>query len=110
MKEFAQLITSLDQSNKTNDKVNALKIYFRVANDQDKIWTLALFTHRKPKRTVNTTLLKEWITEWTGIPEWLFNESYQVVGDLAETIALLLASSELNKKKLIIPSPIIFKY
>ncbi|WMN11267.1 ATP-dependent DNA ligase [Marivirga salinae] len=97
MKEFAQLITSLDQSNKTNDKVNALKNYFQVANDQDKIWTLALFTHRKPKRTVNTTLLKDWITEWTGIPEWLFQESYNVVGDLAETIALLLASNNLSK-------------
>ncbi|MGM0579598.1 MAG: hypothetical protein ACQETL_02885 [Bacteroidota bacterium] len=75
MKEFAQIITSLDQSNKADDKVNALKSYFLSANDQDEIWTLALFTHRKPKRTVNTTLLKEWITEWAGIPDWLFHES-----------------------------------
>lgn len=100
MKEFAQLIKSLDQSNKTNDKVNALKSYFQLAIDQDKIWTLALFTHRKPKRTVNTSLLKEWTTEWTGIPEWLFQESYHVVGDLAETIALLLASNEIDKKEI----------
>jgi DNA ligase-1 len=95
LKEFAQLITSIDQSNKTNDKVNALKSYFLSANDQDKIWTLALFTHRKPKRTVNTSLLKEWVTEWSGIPEWLFQESYHVVGDLAETISLLTS----NKKE-----------
>ncbi|MGJ3235889.1 ATP-dependent DNA ligase [Marivirga sp.] len=100
MKEFAQFITSIDQSNKTNDKVKALKSYFLSANDQDKIWTLALFTHRKPKRTVNTSLLKEWITEWTGIPEWLFQESYHVVGDLAETIALLLASNESVNKEI----------
>ncbi|ADR20772.1 ATP-dependent DNA ligase [Marivirga tractuosa] len=99
MKEFAQLITSLDQSNKTNDKVNALKNYFLSANDQDKIWTLALFTHRKPKRTVNTNLLKDWVTEWTGIPEWLFQESYQVVGDLAETISLLVASTDEGYKE-----------
>lgn len=100
MKEFAQLITSIDQSNKTNDKVKALKSYFLSANDQDKIWTLALFTHRKPKRTVNSSLLKEWITEWKGIPEWLFQESYQVVGDLAETIALLLNSAESVNKEI----------
>jgi DNA ligase-1 len=100
LKEFAQLIASIDQSNKTNDKVNALKQYFKYANDQDKIWTLALFTHRKPKRTVKTSLLKEWIIEWTAIPEWLFQESYQVVGDLAETIALLLTSDKSEKKEI----------
>jgi len=100
LKEFAQLITSLDHSNKTNDKVNALIHYFQLANDKDNIWTLALFTHRKPKRTVNTSLLKEWVTEWTGLPEWLFQESYQVVGDLAETIALLLTSGDLENKEI----------
>ncbi|RUA29773.1 MAG: ATP-dependent DNA ligase [Bacteroidetes bacterium] len=99
MKEFAQLIISLDQSNRTTEKVKALKNYFLSANDKDKIWTLALFTHRKPKRTVNTNLLKSWVTEWTGIPEWLFLESYQVVGDLAETIALLLASNNVIQKE-----------
>jgi DNA ligase-1 len=100
LKEFAQLITALDQSNKTNDKVNALKNYFWLANDLDKIWTLALFTHRKPKRTVNTSLLKEWIIEWAAIPEWLFQESYHVVGDLAETIALILASNQEKKNEI----------
>jgi DNA ligase-1 len=100
LKEFAQLITSIDQSNKTNDKVKALKSYFLSANDQDKIWTLALFTQRKPKRTVNTSLLKEWITEWKEIPEWLFQESYHVVGDLAETIALLLTSTDSVNKEI----------
>lgn len=60
---------------------------------------MALFTHRKPKRTVNTNLLKDWVTEWTGIPEWLFQESYQVVGDLAETISLLVASTDEGYKE-----------
>ncbi|SMG17163.1 DNA ligase-1 [Marivirga sericea] len=100
MKEFAKLIASIDQSNKTTDKVNALKSYFLSANDQDKIWTLALFTHRKPKRVVKTSLIKDWITEWTGIPEWLFQESYHVVGDLAETIALLLTAPEGYQKEI----------
>ena len=90
MKAFAQLIHTLDQSNKTNDKVFALRNYFLSADDVDKIWALALFTHRRPRRKVNSTLIKAWVSQWAQIPAWLFDESYQVVGDLAETIALLL--------------------
>lgn len=94
MKDFADLITTIDQSNKTNDKIAALKQYFLQANEVDKIWTLALFTHRRPPRKVNSTLLKEWVIQWAEIPEWLFQESYQVVGDLAETFALILPFPE----------------
>lgn len=90
MKAFAQLFSVLDQTNKTNDKVAILKDYFAKANDQDKLWTLALFTHRRPKRLVNTTLIRNWASEMAKLPEWLFQESYDIVGDLAETIALLL--------------------
>lgn len=92
MKLFADLYYRLDQSNKTSDKLQALEAYFRLAPDQDKIWTLALFTHRRPKRQVNTKQLRTWCMEQAAIPEWLFEESYQTVGDLAETIALLLPS------------------
>ncbi|EKB47469.1 ATP-dependent DNA ligase [Cecembia lonarensis] len=90
MRLFAQLFQELDQSNKTSDKIAALKSYFLAAPDEDKIWTLALFTHKRPKRQVNTKQLRAWCCEWSGIPDWLFEESYQTVGDLAETIALLL--------------------
>lgn len=80
----------LDQSNKTSDKIEALKAYFLSAPDGDRLWTMALFTHRRPKRQVNIRLLREWCCEWSGIPDWLFEESYQTVGDLAETLSLLL--------------------
>jgi len=90
MKHFAGLFMRLDQSNKTSDKMEALKNYFVNANDEDKLWTIALFTHKRPKRQVNTRLLRTWCTELANIPDWLFEESYQTVGDLAETIALLL--------------------
>lgn len=96
MKKFSRLISRLEQSNKTNDKITALVDYFSEADDADKIWVIALFTGKKPKRTINTSLLKEWIIEITGLPTWLFVESYHNVGDLSETIALLLppATSE----------------
>ncbi|MGX5688357.1 ATP-dependent DNA ligase [Arcticibacter tournemirensis] len=94
MKDFAQLFSSLDETNKTNEKVSILKEYFISVPDADKIQTLALFTGRKPKRQINSTLVKLWAMEMADIPQWLFEESYQVVGDLGETIALLLPESE----------------
>jgi DNA ligase 1 len=90
MKQFADLFTSLDQSNKISDKLEALKNYFLHAQDEDRLWTIALFTHKRPKRQVNTKLLRNWCCELAGIPDWLFEESYQTVGDLAETLSLLL--------------------
>lgn len=90
MRAFAQLFLSLDETNKTNEKVRVLKEYFNNVPDTDKMHMLALFTGRKPKRVINATQVRTWATEVTNIPIWLFEESYHVVGDLAETIALLM--------------------
>lgn len=94
MKTFAKLVSALGTTGSTNDKIDALHQYFRVANDRDKVWVIALFSGRRPKRTVTTTLLKTWCMEITALPPWLFEECYQTVGDLAETIALLLPLSD----------------
>src|SRR5258707_5189674 len=93
MRQFASLVAKLGTSTKTNDKLAALDRYFNEAADADKVWTIAIFSGRRPKRTVNTTQLWEWCREITGLPAWLFEESYHTVGDLAETIALLLPES-----------------
>ncbi|WP_293893933.1 ATP-dependent DNA ligase [Flavobacterium sp.] len=90
MKNFAELIKALDSSNKTNVKVDALTTYFKNASDEDKVWTIAILSHRRPPRPVNTTLLRLWANELANIPLWLFEESYHIVGDLAETIALVI--------------------
>ncbi len=90
MKQFAELFTRLDQTNKTNEKIAAIKDYFEIASDKDQLWTLALFTHKRPKKQVKTTLLRQWVSELAAIPDWLFEESYHMVGDLGETISLLL--------------------
>src|ERR1700730_17475535 len=87
---FANLVIQLGTSTKTNDKLDALTHYFSIAPDADKVWVIALFSGRRPKRTVNATQLQEWCRAVTGLPAWLFEESYHTVGDLAETIALLL--------------------
>jgi DNA ligase-1 len=99
MKLFSELYTSLDMSNKTNDKIQALVHYFRQADEADKLHMLALFTGKRPKRAVSTALLRQWATELAQIPEWLFTECYSDVGDLGETIALTLpaATQQISK-------------
>lgn len=90
MKVFAALYASIDESTKTAVKVAALADYFRTAPHDDKLWTVALFSDRRPKRTITATRLREWAAERCGIPLWLFEESYGIVGDMAETISLIL--------------------
>ena len=90
MSLFAELFMQLGTSTKTNDKLESLTQFFSAVDDKDKVWVIALFSGRKPKRTVNATQLAGWSLEMTGLPSWLYEESYHTVGDLAETIALLL--------------------
>lgn len=99
MKNFAQLIKTLDSSNKTNVKVDALTTYFKNASPDDKVWTIAILSHRRPPRPVNTTLLRIWANELANIPLWLFEESYHIVGDLAETIALIIPTTKEHSDK-----------
>jgi len=99
MKAFAQLFLSLDETNKTNEKVRVLKDYFNSVPDTDKMHMLALFTGRKPKRQINSTLVRNWAIEASNIPAWLFEESYHVVGDLAETMALLMPETTNSSNK-----------
>ncbi len=90
MKEFATLISALDSTNKTGLKQEAIINFLDTASDKDKLWFLALFTGKRPRRKVSTTLMKQWAMEISGIPDWLFRESYSSVGDLGETISLVL--------------------
>lgn len=94
MKRFASLFLELDRTNKTNAKVGLLKEYFLTAGEADKIWALALFTGRRPSFKVNSRQMRLWACEEAGIPEWLFNECYHNVGDLGETISLVLPEKQ----------------
>ena len=90
MRRFARLFAALDATTKTAAKTAALAAYFRDAPEEDRLWTIALLSGRRPKRAVTATELREWAAEAAAIPLWLFEEAYPVVGDLAETIALVL--------------------
>ncbi|WP_432328957.1 hypothetical protein ACRQ5D_10990 [Mucilaginibacter sp. P25] len=89
----------MTRTNKTNEKVKVLKDYFNTVPDTDKMHMLALFTGRRAKRQINSTLVRNWAIEASHIPAWLFEESYHVVGDLAETMALLMPQSDASSSK-----------
>ncbi len=100
MKQFAALVYSLGTSTKTNEKLQALQEYFISAPAKDMVWVIAVFSGRRPKRIVNSTFLKELCIEKCNIPSWLFEECYHTVGDLGETIALLLPEPiEINQSE-----------
>lgn len=98
MKAFTQLFTQLDQTTKTNAKLDALVEFLHAAPDQDKVWAIALLSGKRPRRTIKTGLLREWAAIAAQIPMWLFEQSYHVVGDLAETIALLAPDKTTNSE------------
>ena len=91
---FVALFTALDQTTRTNAKVAALAAYFSEAPEPDRVWCIALLSGRRPKRMLTSSLLRDWAAERAGLPLWLFEESYVVAGDLAETIALILPEGD----------------
>lgn len=97
MKQFADLIMLLATSTKTTAKLNAIQDYLLSAPAEDKTWLIALFSGRRPKGSVKSALLREWCMEAAGIEPWLFEESYHTVGDLAETISLLIPEKNIDK-------------
>ena len=90
MKAFAELYRNLDETTSTNRKIDAMVEYFRRAPEKDAIWAVSFLIGRKPRQVVPTRKLMQWAAELAGIADWLFEASYDVVGDLAETITLLL--------------------
>ncbi|MBC8047376.1 MAG: ATP-dependent DNA ligase [Fimbriimonadaceae bacterium] len=90
MRLFAALLSNLDLTNKTNERIEVILQYFNSATDIDKLWTIYILSGNKIKRQFTSTQLRTWAIELSGLPQWLFEESYQSVGDLSETIALLL--------------------
>src|SRR4051794_9808011 len=94
MKAFADLYSALDETTKTSEKVRALTRYFSSAPAEDAAWAVYFLIGRKPRQVVPTGKLRAWAIEEAGVPDWLFQESYDAVGDIAETIALLLPPPE----------------
>lgn len=94
MRRFAALYSALDATTKTNEKVAALVTYFRAAPPEDAAWSVYFLSGGRLKRLIGARKLASWALEALELPEWLFNECYDAVGDIAETIALLLPEAD----------------
>jgi len=92
MKRFTQLFYELDQTIRTDAKVEAMVRYFQETSPDDAVWGLYFLTGKKTPRIANTKLLVHWLCEETALPLWMVEECYDAVGDLAETLALLVTS------------------
>ena len=90
MKDFAALYLRLDATTSSNAKLEALRDYFAAAPAEDAAWAVYFLAGGRPRQLVPTRVLRELATALADLPDWLFEESYQAVGDLAETISLLL--------------------
>ncbi|WP_132999237.1 ATP-dependent DNA ligase [Luteimonas arsenica] len=94
MQRFAALYERLDRSTGTADRRRALVDYFRDAPPRDAAWALWLLSGGKVggarARIASTGELRAWVGEEAGLPDWLVEACHHQVGDLAETLALLL--------------------
>ncbi|WAE51042.1 ATP-dependent DNA ligase [Stutzerimonas frequens] len=94
MKAFATLYSRLDATTSSNAKLAAMRDYFRAADPADAAWAVYFLAGGRPRQLVPTRVLRETAMQAAGLPEWLFEESYQAVGDMAETISLLMPEAE----------------
>jgi DNA ligase-1 len=90
MREFARLYAELDETTATNRKLDALQQYFGSAAPENAAWAVYFLAGGKPRQAVPSKLLRQFAIEYAQLDEWLFDESYHAVGDLAETIAHIL--------------------
>lgn len=88
---FVELFERIDTTTKTSSKIDAIYSYLQSAEEGEKLLAVSLLMGYKPKRPVRTTDLRLWAAELARIPLWLLEESYYVVGDLAETLTLVLS-------------------
>jgi DNA ligase-1 len=90
MTRFARLFAAIDATTSTNAKVEAMAHYFASAPPADAAWAVFFLTGRRLKRLVPGKAIGDWAMAATGLKDWLLAECYAVVGDGAETAALIL--------------------
>jgi DNA ligase-1 len=90
MEAFARLYAELDASTSTQAKLAALEAYLRVADAADAAWATYFLAGGRPRQLVPARVLRDVATATAGLPQWLFDECYDAVGDFAETVAHVL--------------------
>ena len=83
MRKFARLFAAIDETMRTNEKVDAMVEYFRTADPADAAWAVWFLSGGRPKRLIPVRRLAGSAMEEASISDWLFAECYDAVGDLA---------------------------
>jgi len=99
MKSFARLFSALENATDPVQKKTFFREYVCAARESDRMWAVALLLGRKPRRVAPVATLKEWAIEAGNVAPWLFEESFVAVGELAETIALILPAARYPSRK-----------
>jgi DNA ligase-1 len=66
-----------------------MREYFAAAPPSDAAWAVFFLTGRRLKRLIPGAAIREWTVSALGMDDWLLGECYAVVGDGAETAALM---------------------
>jgi DNA ligase-1 len=107
MRSFAKLLSEIEQTNSTNEKVDIMAEFFIHADLDTAAWVLYFLAGQRPKKLISSKLLREWAEEIAGLPPWLGEECYSAVGDTAEMIALIMAPWINSKRNYntVLPAP-----
>lgn len=91
MESFATLLSEIEQTNSTREKVRVMVTFFKSVDPETAVWALFFLSGQRPKKFISSKTLRSWAEELAGLPSWLAEECYAAVGDTAEMIALVLA-------------------
>jgi DNA ligase 1 len=105
MNRFAQLLDRLAYEPGRNNKLRLLTAYFREVEDPDRGYALAALTGALSFKHANPGLIRDLIAARTD--PVLFALSYDYVGDLSETVALMWPKAGINREQSLLghPSP-----
>ena len=91
LRRFAALVRGLSETSGSSGKVRLIAEHLRACTDEEAAWTLWFLQGRRPRRTVSGGVLRGWAAARSGISEDLAGVCHDHVGDLAETLTLLVA-------------------
>src|SRR5881394_4208541 len=94
MNRFAELLDRLAYEPGRNNKLRLLSAYFREVGDPDRGYALAALTGALSFKHAKPGLIRDVIGERTD--PVLFGLSYDYVGDLSETVALMWTKTSLS--------------
>lgn len=98
MHSFSRLCLHLSQA-AANQKERILSDYVKSIDEESLAHTFHLLLENRPERCITSATLRQWVLEESGIPEWLLEESIEMIGDPAAALAMVISDST-------IPDPI----